>query len=301
MPEDLQVLWEGVDGSIWDLLNPLSPVRAMSLEGLGLPSFTNSWSKSPARDGQRYESTVWDLNTVTVTVEVGDAYIPDGYTRRRRGEDWRQLDRSFRASLSPELEGRLVVISGVGRRELAVRLVAPVSPPSKIDPAVLGYATYQLQLTAGDEPWWVGNEVAAVFPWSDTSQPFFGGNSGSTLLYISVASVFSSAVIPNPGDRPAYARWWARGPFGSLRVGVGEEVVVLPLNLGADQAVYVDSLAQTIVDGQGGNLWPLMGYVNPTWAPIPAGESVPLHIEMDGAAAGAVVGVSLRPRYNAPW
>jgi hypothetical protein len=299
--DTLQVLWEGCDGSTWDLLDPFSPVRATELSGLGLPGFTQSFAEAAAVDGRRYEGTTWGANIVGMKVVVGDDYVPDGYTARRTGDDWRALDRAWRASLSPEVTGRLVVISGAGRRQLELRLDSPAAPAADRDPGTLGVARYDYTLTADDHPWWTGRQESEEFTYNDQSQPFFGGSTGSVLLFISPASAMSDAAIANPGDRPAPPLWWARGPFASLKVGVDDKLIPLPFPLASGQELHVDAEAQTVVDGQGGNLWPLLGYTNPVFAEIPPGERVPVRIELTGAAAGAVVGVSIVPRYHGPW
>ena len=300
--DTLQVLWEGCDGSTWDLLDPFSPVRATNLLGLGLPGFTQQFSEAAAVDGRVYEGTTWGANTVTMTVLVGDDYVPDGYTERRTGEAWRALDRSWRASLSPELTGNLVVISGVGRRQLELRLAPEVpTPDGGIQPGHRGKAIYEYTLTADDNPWWTGEEQSDFWEFKDESQPFFGGATGSVLLYISPASAIQSAAIPNPGSRPVPPRWWARGRYASLSVGVGDVMQDLPFPLDQGQEVHVDSATQTITDADGNSLWPLMGYADATFPAIPAGELVPVRIELTGAQPGAGVGVSVRPRFNGPW
>lgn len=300
MADTLRVLWVGADGSTWDLLDPLSPARAVALEGLGLPGFTQQRAESGAVDGRRYEGTTWNENTLSLTVEVSDAYIPAGWDRRRTGDDWRAVDAAWRRSVSAEVPGRLAVISGVGRRELELLLDGPAPPPPGINPGLQGRAVYQLDMVAGDNPWWTGPDVTETFRWAGDGLPFFGG-AGDTLFYISDASETESASITNPGDRPAWPRWMAEGPFTSLKLGIGDVVVPLPFALAAKQKVYVDSRAQSIVDGGGVNLWPLMGYTDPTFAPIPAGEQVPLTTELVGAEQGAQVSVALTPLYQGPW
>lgn len=300
--DDLQILWVGADGTTWDLLDPFSPVRATAIGGLGLPEFEQQWSTSGAFDGKRYEGTTWNENAVQLQVVVGDAYIPAGFTSRRRGQQWRDLDRAFRRSVSAEVPGQLAVISAVGRRELEVRLAEPLAPPPARNPALIGAATYDLQLVAGDEPWWVGEEVSAEFEWGASSEdPFFGGPTGQSLLWISKRSETNTASIANPGDRPVLARWWAGGPFEGLTFGVGQETATLPFGLEQEETVRVDSLTQTIVDGSGVSLWPRMGFVDPTFAAIPPGESVPLVVEIAGAERGALIGLAFRPLYESPW
>lgn len=298
MADTLELLWEGVDGSVWSLLDRSSPVQVTALDGLGLPQFTQQFATSSARDGRRYEGTTWGENTVTMTVTVGDPR-PRG---RRRGDQWRALDGAWWSSLSPENTGQLVVVSGAGRRSLKLRLDQAPPPPPGRNPALSGEATYTLQLTADDQPWWAGEKVEATFGWSEgIGEPFFGGPDGEVLLFISAQSETDTSAIANPGDRAVFPDWWARGPFDSLRLGLGDRTVLLPFAREDGQMVFIDSAAQTITDENGVSLWPLMGFEDPTFAPIPSGGRVPLVTELENPGPGSAVGVSLTPLHRRPW
>lgn len=300
MADILEIQWEGADGSHWDLLDPLSGVQAVAIEGLGMPGFVQQWAELAAREGAKYEGTTWGVNTVNMTVSVGDGRQIPGHLRRQRDE-WRALDAAWKRSVSPERPGRLVVVTGAGSRSLELQLEQPFAPPAGRNPALRGEATYQLQLTAGDAPWWLGEEVAHDYSWASVSEPFFGGASGGVLLYISKSSTTDRASIANPGDRDAWPRWWARGPFTSVSLGVDGSVVRLPFALGPGQKVFVDSFEQTIVNEQGASLWPLMGYANPTFRPIPAGGLATLEILFTSPGEGATLGVAITPRFEGPW
>lgn len=304
----MRVVWEGWDGSRWDLLDPRSPTFALSLEGLGLPGFTQQTTKLGSRDGLRYESTIWDANTVILTIKVGDEYPAPGQRHRRRGAAWRTLDRSFRRSFSAEEQGRLIVITEVGERWLNLRLDAPFNPPPEINPAEIGTATYVIGLTADDEPWWVGAKIAPPpFAWSDDNKPFFVEDPDvvepdEVGLYIAEDAATNTARLANPGDRPAWPEWWAQGPASEVHVGVGEDYVVLPFGLAEGRKVYINSRDESITDEAGNSLWELMGYADPTsFRPIPPGGESPLYIRLIGATSQARVGVSIVPRYEAPW
>lgn len=301
MPDTLRMVWEGVDGSSWELLDPLSPVRLLSIQGLGMPQFLHQWSESGARDELRYEDTAWGSNIALMTVEVGDDYPIPGRRTRRRDEEWRELDRAWDRALSAEEEGTLVVISDAGRRSLKLRLNTPNPIPADKNPADRGLATYTLDMVAGEHPWWQGDTVDSEFAWSEETEPFFGGATGEVLLFISQTTDTESARISNLGDREAWPVWWAEGPFETVHLGVGDRVVVLPIPQDVGRRIHVDSYRNTITDEAGQSLWPLMGFATPTFAPIPPGGSVPLHIELVGASSGAKVGVSITPRYRRPW
>lgn len=304
MVDTLRISWEGADGSSWDLLDPLSPVFAVSIKGLGMPGFLNQWTVSGARDGQRYEGTQWNANTITMIVQVGDTYTQPGFTRRRTGDEWRKLDRDWNRSLSAEKEGRLVVETNLsGRRYLSLRLDAPPDEPGERNPAILGQATYVYVLTAGERPWWEGDPIEAEFPWSVDNKAFFSedGEPNEVGLYVAEDAALDAAQLYNPGDREAYPKWWAQGPFGEVHIGVGNAFAQLPFSLSSEQRVYVDSYDQTITDQNGTNLWPLMGHSDPLFPPIPAGAETPLYTLLEDAGSGAAIGVTIVPRYARPW
>lgn len=296
----MEIAWEGHDGSVWNLLDPFSPVRLASLEGLGMPTFNTQFSSTGAHDGRRYEGTTWGHSAATMTVLVGDDYPAPGFRRQRYGDDWRALDRQFRKSLSAEHEGRLVVSTGAGRRVMRLRLAAPIELPAR-NPADVGRAIYALSMTADDHPWWEGEPVTETYVWTDPSEPFYGGPNGTDLFYISESGQTNGAAIANPGDRPAWSRWWARGPASSTTVQVGDMQVYLPFALGQGDEVYVDSELQTIESGLGENLWPRMGFSDPTFGPVPTGEQVPIGLVLSDANVGAAIGFELIPLYEAPW
>jgi hypothetical protein len=305
--DTLRVVWEGWDGSRWDLLDPRSPTVALSLAGMGLPGFTQQRTKLGSRDGAQYDGTMWDENTVTITVKVGDEYVPPGFLRRRRGAEWRALDSAFRHSFSPEHTGRLIVTSEKGDRWLTLRLDGPIPIPDDRNPGEVGSATYVIGLTADDQPWWIGDPVEDEFGWSTDTGPFLDEapnplNPDEVGLYIAGDGDLNTARISNPGDRQAWPKWWASGPADQVHLGVGDAYVVLPFSIAENARVYVDSFDQTITDELGNSLWPLMGFSDPTaFVPIPPGGEAPLYIRLIGASGSARIGVSIVPRYNGPW
>jgi hypothetical protein len=297
----LQVLWTGADGSDWDITDWRSTVQLVSLDGLGLPSFNQQFALSGARDGRRYEGTTFNQATLTLTVSVGDLDPVPGRRRRRNGDEWRELDRAWRKSVSPTQTGVLSIITGAGTRRIRLRLDQPTVMPPGQDPGLLGEARYSHILTADEQPWWEGDPIPAEFSQGAAPQPFFGGSDGSVLLYISESNQLASATLANPGDREAYPLWWARGPFTSAVLGIGDQVVTIPFSRAAGEYVYVNSAEETITDANGVSLWPLMGFTDPTFAPIPPGESIALVTSLNDPDATSAVGVSITPLYEGPW
>jgi hypothetical protein len=306
MADILRITWEGHNGKTWDLINPTSPTFAVSIQGMGMPGFTHQWTVSGARDGQRYEGTDWNAHHLTLTVQVGDTYTAPGFTRRRTGADWRALDRDFRRSFSAEHEGRFVVETESGRRHLPMRLDDVIPPPSEENPALRGTATYVIALIAGDEPMWIGEPIGAQFQWSTDTTSFFVADGGTVPddevdAFISEDAAINAANLINPGDREAYPVWWAEGPVDEVQVGVGDQYVVLPFSIAEGKKVYVDSFRETITNEQGESLWPLMGFADAVFPPIPPEGEAALHVAMIGATGNAKIGVTITPRYDWPW
>lgn len=302
MDATLRMLWRGPDGSEWDLLDERSPVRIVRAAGMGMPEFTNRRTVAPNRDGERYRGTKWGVNTLSLTVTVGDIFPALGFLDRRYGDDWRRLDASWRAAVSPEATGEFVVISdAAGERRLRCRLDDKVTIPDTMNPADLGEATYTLPLVADDQPWWVGADVTDEFGWSDAGVPFFGKPGDDHLFAFSPSSPTDTASIGNPGDRDGYLRWKARGPFGAVGVTVGDREVRLPFAVGGNQLVHVDTERQSIVDDHGNSLWPLMGFANPRFGALPSKTAAPIGIRFTDPGEGARVFLALTPRYAGPW
>lgn len=298
--DTLQITWEGANGSSWSLLDPFSPVRLISMGGLGMPTFTSQFATTGARDGRRYEGTVWGHSALTVSVLVGDDYPAPGFRHRRVYDDWRALDRSWRKSLSAEKEGRLIVSSGVGVRSMRLRLAAPLEMPPR-NSGEIGEAVYVMSMSADDHPWWEGEPVSVSVQFEDISKPFYGGPEDDYLFWISDSGVSERAEITNPGDRPAFPRWWARGAASSGLIGIDDKTIPLPFALAPGEEVYVDSDLQTITSGLGESRWADMGFADPTFAPIPAGEQVPVVAHLNDYGPKAEVGLEITPLYEGPW
>jgi hypothetical protein len=304
--DTLSIEWVAHNGTRWSLLDPQSPVCALSIQGMGLPAFEQQRRKLGSRDGSSYEGTTWNENSIMLTVKVGDEYVQPGFRKRRRGADWRELDRKFRLSFSAEHQGKLLVTSESGQRWMNLRLEQPLEVPPERNPAEIGSATYVLDLTADDEPWWIGEEISESFTTQTDNAAFLIPDpepiaSDEVGLYVAADGEASVARILNPGDRAAWPLWWAQGPANEVHIGLDEQYVVIPFTIAENQRVLVDSYRQSITDESGNSLWSLMGFTDVTFAAVPAGGEVPLHIRLLGAGAGARVGVTIVPRFDGPW
>lgn len=302
MTRSLQALWTGADGSMWDLTSLRSTVNLVALDGLGVPTFNQQFSESGARDGRRYEGTQFRQSELTLQVSVGDVDPLPGRKRRRRDDEWRRLDAAWRKAVSPERTGTLTLVTGGGdvRRSIDLRMAQPALVPPGRDPALIGEATYTYVMTADDQPWWRGAPVQATFAKGADGKPFFSGGSGNR-LYISETDRLGTATLTNDGDRPAYPMWFAKGPFTSAEVGLGEESIGIRFARVANQYVFVESAREAIYDENQRSLWPLMGFTDPTFAPIPPKQTVELRTVLNDSTEDSAIGVSLIPLYESPW
>jgi hypothetical protein len=285
----------GVDGRQWDLLDPTSPVSlSKGLGGLHLPHVTQQFIESVGKPGKRWVGSQISARSFNMNILIGDQFPP-----YRTGDNWRFLDGLFWNGLSTDQMATLIFN---GERKLYFRLDEDNEFDFIKDPALHGKAVYPVACIA-DWPLWQSDELTTTFPWApDPGTNYYGGATGvGPPFIISPASLFSSAMISNPGDFPAWPTWTLRGQAGTVSVGVGNSIITLPFGLNDGDVVIVNTEEETITDDQGNNLWPLMGFAPIDLAPIPPGDLVPIRIGMENAKAGASITISLTPQYRRAW
>jgi hypothetical protein len=152
----LQVYWQGIDGSIWDLYKGTQGLMlAPGLSGLHLPVWKQQVSTSARVPGRRYLGTTYEPRTVILNLHVGDMFGTP-----RTDTTWRQLDDLVWKAFSAETPGLLYVISDTGGyRKLSCRMEQAPDPVHVLDPGLQGLATYSVTLVA-DNPWWLGLDIA---------------------------------------------------------------------------------------------------------------------------------------------
>jgi len=287
------VALNGVDGSVWNLMDLASPAHLLGgMGGLHLPPATNRWSTTARSSGRRWKDVVNDSRKFTMTVRVGDPAPPF-----RTGDDWRALDSLFWRALSTDVTASLVVN---GQRRLNFRLDDDNEHEFPKDPALLGKAVYPIACIA-DRPEWLGDTTTTTFTYAATSTTSYYGASMGPPFTISAPSFGRTATIANSGDLPTYPIWRIVGPSTSAVVGVGTSLITIPFALQAGQQVIIDTEAQTIVDGSGINLWPQMGSTPVPFAPVPPGGNVPISVGLDTGGATSLIQVTLTPRYRRAW
>lgn len=300
----------GADGSEWHLLDPTSGVQLPGgITGLQRPATETQWAQAARIPGRRRRGATVSGRELTMRVHVGDLRRP-----YRVDADWRLLDAAWwRALGGGEEPFTLRVDAGttdaLGRPDVrTLRLWdTTVDDGYVVDPAIAGSAEYAVTADA-ESAYWTGPEVVETFAYqAGDEQDYYGGTAGGGFgpdFYISGGTQFVQASIANPGDVPAYPRYRITAPFDGVTVGVAGEVIVMPFAQTASQQVIIDTdpRVQSIVDAQGIDLWPLVGTaIDPIFAPIPPGASIPLTIAMGSADIGSAVQVALTPLYRRAW
>ena len=212
------------------------------------------------------------------------------------GQGWIDLDRSFVATMRPDLPGMLTVVHPSGEsRSLTCRFSAGGDEPLDLDPAQVGWALHEVHLAAND-PYWSGAPVSRS--WSSSVAVDFIGVGGAPPFHISPSNTLASASVSNPGDVDAWPVWTVTGPVTSVDLGVGTRLVEVPSGVADGDVLTIDTrpTAQTATLQDGTNAVPDLGAWDP--APIGPGESVSLSIAMVGAGS---VAVSFTPKFYRAW
>lgn len=296
---DLQVHLHAANGIVWDLLHPLSPVQIVGgLGGLHLPGIEPHVSTSAAVPGQRRRGKSIKPRPVPMQLLVGD---PSQVGRPRIQQEWRNLDATFWEGLP--IGGPAVTLQ-VGDRHIDL-VLEDAQPTLAEEPGIRGRQVYDVEFVA-DRPFWRGEEKTFTFTYDPgVIENYYGGPSGGGFgppLHISSSSALEGAAVANDGDEEAWLRWAVTGP-GNVTVGIGDDLVALPLTLAAGDQVFIDTdpRSQTVVDGTGRNLWPYMGGSRVRFAPVPPASSVPVVVIMEQATLGAVAVAALTPEYHRAW
>lgn len=301
LPQGMRMTWESWDGSLWDIATGSEGVALMpGVRGLNMPPTRRHTQTSPAVHGSR--RTGW----ITAEREV---FWPLLVYRESGQYDWADLDGAFWKSMHPDRPGVWSVTDPKGvTRKLTCVFDNDGGHSTDILPSIRGWEKYGIYLAA-EQPFWVGDTIKRG--WSGSGGTSFFG-SGAPSFNISTASSASTATISNPGDLDAWPRWTVVGPSTTTTIGVPGRTIHAPFNIPAGKALQVDTdpTRQTVIYGD----WTpnaLTGFgtiSNPIdkftdmgaidFAPVPAGEAVPLSIVINGSG---VVLMELVPRHFRAW
>lgn len=310
----LAMRWES-KGTKWTLTDPDTGLFLMpGIRGLGSARSERHATTSPGAPGSRHEGVSFLDREVFWPVCI---WNDDGSI------EWMLRDRAFWSTMDPLTTGKWVVTLPDGsERSLWLRFQDDGDHVSEYDPLRRGWEKYGIKLLA-EQPFWEGQPM--VRSWKNrVYEPFFDPN-GPELVNIASGSDASTARIDNPGDVESYPRWFVDGEATTATVGVDGVVVNIPFAVPAGKCLIVESdpdlIGATLYDISPAQLAldpdkrkkpsdriigvDLLNPVDKTaalgeadFAPIPAGQSVPLSLTIGGAGA---VEVLLPTYYRRAW
>lgn len=280
--------WTGTDGSRWALTDRNSGVRLAP----GTRGFSNSprdrhVSVTAGAHGSRYRGSRAPESKMFWVLDV----YRDGGT-----QEWLDYDSAWWASLNPRKTGvfRVTQPSGVWR-ERTLRLDDDGDADWLLTPGLVGWQHYGIYLVAED-PFWYGPEITSPLWKAADPQDFIDAEDLAPPFHPGSVTTVATAQLTNPGDESAWPTWTAVGPVDGVSISLdGHEVSYGELLEGQTLVINTDPRVQTAwlngVDVTGD----LDSY---DFAPIPAGETVDVAIEMVGAGT---LQASYRPRHDRAW
>lgn len=291
----LTVLLTGADRSTWDLTN--GPVRLQpGVTGLLPPDIEHRWSESPLLDGVTHRG--YRVPALEVALPLFWAASGDPLAAR-------DLHASLMRALAPHRVCTLLVVTPDGvARSLPVVFAGLGNPETGRDFLVMGHLALVARFTAPD-PHWAGASVASTFE-PVTPLDFFNPGPDTSadpvLFNLMPDNATGSASIGNDGDVPVWPTYAVTGPVVGFRVGVGAGTVDGgAVAAGATVWVNTHPSRQTVGfsrDGNNETAWAAL--TARTFAPIPAGERVPITVDLTNPGTGARVLVELTPRFRHP-
>lgn len=290
VPDGFTLTWAGWDGSSWDLtgVDVDGVLLGAGVRGMHMPAVQRYASESPSVDGSRWRGRR------TAEREV---FWPLWVQHGARGQSWVDLDRAWWRTMDPDRPGLWTVTQPSGEsRSLLCRWTSGADG-FEMDPALVGWASYEVYLVAED-PYWQGTPVVRSWAPAAPVDFFDTAGDGAPPFHLSSSVTLETATMSNPGDVEAWPVWRIDGPTTTVEVGAGGTVVEVPFAIADGDSLTIDARpsAQTAVLADGTDVTDDLGAVG--FAPIAAGAAVALSLDMVGAG---VVTCSLTPRYYRAW
>lgn len=279
----LDMEWVGADGSVWQLTDWATGVflDADALEGLHFPQIAPFSSESRAVPGRRLRG--WRATARSVFWPV--------WIFADSSAEWLGRYRDFFNTVHPDRPGRWTVRADGSERHLDLTGVFRTSYAYSRDPLMAGWGKYGVTFEAS-QPYWSGKDVERG-PWSTAAPVDFFESGGSPDFHIMPKATFGSATIDNPGDVDAYPVWTAIGPLSALELGVGGRIIDVPFSVSDGDVLVIDTDPRNqtaTLDGV--DVSETLGFQS--FAPVPSGNEVPLHVEATGSGS---VSCALTPLY----
>lgn len=287
------LLWlEGWDGSRWSLSDDSSGlVLRRGVRGLGRLSHEDHRDEHAGLAGSRWRDSRATDREVFLPVQI----FHDGGSL-----PWKEHNRAFSKILRRGKTAWLHIVHPDGtHRKLGVRYQKGADESFLLDPTMYGWATYGLYFVAEDPYWQDAQPIDRT--WA-SSEPIFWFGGGTVEAAgppwgISDHREVGTATISNPGDVEQWPEWTYRGPADGVTVGIGSDVVEVPIALTEGQHIVIDTRphSQTAIRENGTDVTDQLGSFD--FAPIPEGEDVELAVTIEGAGGGSV-SVRLVPLYE---
>lgn len=299
--------WTAENGDSWELTSPDTGVwLGPNPQGLGMATPTHYWTEGPGVDGALWNGMITEKRPVSWVVGV---YSNAG------SQAWIDYDRKFWASLHPRKRGTWTVtqpgtaeVAG-DTRSMRLRLLDDGNWAPDIDPALVGWGVYTVNLIA-EQPFWQGKTITDS--WTQAAAPvnFFGGGSvgGSGFgppFYIGAGSSVATSTISNPGDEDAYPVWTIYGPCTAASVGLNGLSISAPITLLTGEWLQINTAPTSQVGWFGSGTVDVSTATDRTadlvvggFGAVPPGENVPLSVSITGAGR---VQIELTPLYRRAW
>lgn len=281
----LAMHWTGWDGSEWELTRPRAGQFLMKgVRGLEFPKFERYASTASGVAGSRHRGH-----------RVGDreAFWPLYLYSDESSQAFVDRDGAFWASLDPDRVGVWTAVQPDGSRR-SLRLRLKDVDEANADAVFRGWAKYGITLLA-DQPFWEGPAVTQS--WQDGTQRAFLPSAPGEGYWLGSGSTMGTATATNPGDVETHVVWEAHGPFASVTVGVGNELVVAPISALEGQVLTVDTdpeVQAVFLDGVD-----VTGQLDRAeFGTLPPGTDVPLSLAIAGTG---VVTATYTPKFYRAW
>lgn len=234
----ISLIWEGADGSVWDLHTGPVRLTAEGTQGLGSALFDVKTSDRAVGGGVTFNGyRVRDRSVVLPLYLIPTATETDFWG----------VWNAFWASLRVEAAGRLIVTTPQGQRWVTARFGGDGNRVFKTDPTIDRRTpiTVILDVDAGV---WFSDEITHTVPQA-VSPPwgFFGpdGRAPSFWLY-GPTSAEGRFRIENPGDEPVWLRWVVQGPAsGEIALGIDGSFLRGSVVLVEGESLTVDTAPHT--------------------------------------------------------
>lgn len=275
-------VWTGADGSVWDLAEGSEGVALQSgAEGFHEPPLTVHTSTSRAVPGERIRGWRAEARPVFWPLQV----------EGESADVWRDRYNRFFRSIHPQIPGTWRVGQGGTFRELSLTGAYGGAYRMETDPHVLGHERFGVALTAA-QPYWTGQKVERG-PWKAPASQDFRPAGGDPMFYISSASAFADASIPNSGDVAAFPVWQVVGPLEAIELGVGGRIIEVPFDVEDGETLIIDTDPRNVTATLDGvDVTADLGFQ--PFAPVEPAEDAALHVSATGTGS---VAVSLTPLF----